>query len=154
MMAGTSTFDITVHGRGGHAAMPNQTVDPVVIAGEMIGALQSIASRNVHPVDSVVVTVTQIHAGDAYNVIPASVDLKGTVRTYKDAVMDIAETRMKQVVEGVAAAHGGRGELNFHRGYPATVNHPAETVIAARVAEELVGVDHVCLLYTSPSPRD
>ncbi|NQW08708.1 MAG: amidohydrolase [Alphaproteobacteria bacterium] len=143
MMAGTATFDITVHGRGGHAAMPHQTVDPVVIAGEMIGALQSIASRNVHPVDSVVVTVTQIHGGDAYNVIPPAVELKGTVRTYKDEVMDIAEARMKQVVDGVTAAHGGRGELTFRRGYPATVNHPAESVVAARVAEALVGADNV-----------
>jgi len=143
MMAGTGTFDITIHGRGGHAAMPNQTVDPILIAGEVVGALQSIASRNVHPIDSVVVSVTQIHAGDAYNVIPPKVELKGTVRTYTDAVMDVAESRMRAIVEGIPAAHGGRGELDFTRGYPATVNHEKETAIAAEVAAQIVGKENV-----------
>ena len=143
MMAGTSEFDIVVHGRGGHAAMPHQNVDPVVIAAELVGALQSIASRNTHPVDSVVVSVTQIHGGDAYNVIPPSMVLRGTVRAYRDEVMDLAEARMRQVVEGVTMAHGGRGEVDFRRGYPATVNHEAETEIAAGVAAALVGADKV-----------
>ncbi|MEQ8398127.1 M20 aminoacylase family protein [Thalassobaculum sp.] len=143
MMAGTSSFDITIHGRGGHAAMPYQTIDPILIASEVVGALQSIASRSSHPLDSLVVSVTQIHGGDAYNVIPPSVKLCGTVRTYRDEVTDLAEARMKQVVDGVAAAHGGRGEVDFRRGYPATVNHEAETEIAAKVAVELVGADKV-----------
>ena len=143
MMAGTSEFDIVVHGRGGHAAMPHQNVDPVVIAAELVGALQSIASRNTHPVDSVVVSVTQIHGGDAYNVIPPSMVLRGTVRAYRDEVMDLAEARMRQVVEGVTMAHGGRGDVYFRRGYPATVNHEAETEIAAKVAVALVGADKV-----------
>ncbi len=143
MMAGTSEFDIVVHGRGGHAAMPHQNVDPVVIAAELVGALQSIASRNTHPVESVVVSVTQIHGGDAYNVIPPSMVLRGTVRAYRDEVMDLAEARMRQVVDGVTMAHGGRGEVDFRRGYPATINHEAETEIAAQVAAALVGADKV-----------
>ncbi|HEY9568981.1 MAG TPA: M20 aminoacylase family protein [Thalassobaculum sp.] len=143
MMAGTSEFDITVHGRGGHAAMAYQTVDPILVASEVVGALQSIASRNTHPLDSVVVSVTQIHAGDAYNVIPPSVALRGTVRTYRDEVTDLAEARMRQIVDGITAAHGGRGEVDFRRGYPATVNHEAETEVAARVAAALVGDEKV-----------
>jgi len=149
MMAGTSEFDIVVHGRGGHAAMPYQTVDPIVVASELVGALQSIASRSTHPLDSVVVSVTQIHGGDAYNVIPPLVKLCGTVRTYRDEVTDIAERRMRQIVDGVTAAHGGRGEVDFRRGYPATVNHAAETERAAQVATALVGADKVDL---NPTP--
>jgi len=143
MMAGTSEFDIVVHGRGGHAAMAYQTIDPIVVASELVGALQSIASRSTHPLDSVVVSVTQIHGGDAYNVIPPSVKLCGTVRTYRDEVTDLAEARMRQLVDGVTAAHGGRGEVEFRRGYPATVNHEAETERAAKVAAALVGEDKV-----------
>ena len=143
MMAGTATFDITVHGRGGHAAMPNQVIDPIVIAGQVVGALQGIASRSVHPLDSVVVSVTQIHAGDAYNVIPPKVELKGTVRTYTDEVMTLAEQRMRAIVEGIPASHGGKGELVFNWGYPATVNAERETEIAAKVIEDLVGADKV-----------
>ena len=143
MMAGTATFDITVHGRGGHAAMPNQVIDPIVIAGQVVGALQGIASRSVHPLDSVVVSVTQIHAGDAYNVIPPKVELKGTVRTYTDEVMTLAEQRMRAIVEGIPVSHGGKGELVFNWGYPATVNAERETEIAAKVIEDLVGADKV-----------
>lgn len=143
MMAGTAVFDAVIHGKGGHAAMPHQTLDPIVIASEVVGALQSIASRNTHPVDSLVVSVTQIHAGDAYNVIPPSVTLRGTVRTYSEEVMANAERRMRTLIEGIPAAHGGHGELDFHVGYPATINSPAEAGVAASVAAGLVGDDNV-----------
>jgi len=143
MMAGTAVFDATIHGIGGHAAMPHETVDPILVASEVVGALQSITSRNTHPVDSLVVSVTQIHGGDAYNVIPPHVTLRGTVRAYSDAVMDKAEARMKAIVEGIPAAHGGRGELHFDKGYPATVNSEPETEVAAAVASRLVGADNV-----------
>jgi hippurate hydrolase len=143
MMAGTATFDAVIHGKGGHAAMPNETVDPIVVASEVVGALQSIAARNVHPVDSLVVSVTQIHGGDAYNVIPPHVVLRGTVRAYSDAVMAKAEDRMRALVEGIPAAYGGRGELDFRYGYPATVNSEAETGVAAGVAARLVGDENV-----------
>jgi len=149
MMAGTATFDATIHGVGGHAAMPYNTVDPIVVASEVVGALQTIASRNAHPLESVVVSVTQIHAGDAYNVIPPHTILRGTVRTYTTEMMDLAESRMKRIVEGIPAAHGGRGELDFRRGYPATVNSEKETEIAAQVATDLVGAEHVDL---NPTP--
>src|SRR3546814_578747 len=139
MMAGTSEFDITVHGRGGHAAMAYQTVDPILVASEVVGALQSIASRHTHPLDSVVVSVTQIPAGDAYNVIPPSVALRGTVRTYRDEVTDLAGARMRQIDDGITAAHGGRGEVDVRPGHPATGNNEAETEVAARVAAGVVG---------------
>ena len=143
MMAGTAVFDINVHGVGGHAAMPDQTVDPILVASELVGALQSIASRNVHPVDSVVVSVTQIHGGDAYNVIPAVVTLKGTIRTYKDEVMDKACERMEAIAKGVCEAYGARAEVTIPRGYPATVNSETESDKAAKVAAELVGAENV-----------
>src|SRR3546814_20734702 len=91
--------------------MAYQTVDPILVASEVVGALQSIASRTTHPLDSVVVSVTQIHAGDAYNVIPPSVALRGPVRTYRDEVTDLAEARMRQIVAGLTPAHGGRGAV-------------------------------------------
>jgi hippurate hydrolase len=143
MMAGTAIFDATIHGRGGHAAMPYETVDPVLMASEVVTALQSICSRNTHPVDSLVVSVTQINGGDAYNVIPPHVTLRGTVRTYSDKVMDLAEERMTAIVQGIPAAYGGRGELVFDRGYPATINSEAETEVAASVATGLVGETNV-----------
>src|SRR3546814_12788876 len=107
-------------------------------------------SSDLHPLDSVVVSVTQIHAGDAYNVIPPSVALRGTVRTYRDEVTDLAEARMRQIVDGITAAPGGRGEVDFRRGYPATVNHEAEHEVAAGVTAPLVGDEKGT---RTPTPR-
>ena len=143
MLAASDTFEITVTGRGGHAAMPHTVIDPVVAAANIVTALQQIASRNTHPVDSAVVSVTQIHAGDAWNVIPERVLLRGTARAFKPAVRDMVERRMKEVVDGIAAAHGAGADFTYRRGYPPTVNHERETEIAARAAAAVVGETNV-----------
>ncbi len=143
MMAATDKFEIVVTGKGGHAAMPHTVIDPVVAAAHIVTALQQIASRNTHPVDSAVVSVTQIHAGEAWNVIPEQVLLRGTARAFKPAVRDMVERRMKEVVDGIAAAHGAEATYKYMRGYPPTVNHERETEIAARVASAVVGEANV-----------
>jgi hippurate hydrolase len=143
MLAASDTFEITVTGKGGHAAMPHTVIDPVVAAANIVTALQQIASRNTHPVDSAVVSVTQIHAGDAWNVIPERVLLRGTARAFKPAVRDMVERRMKEVVDGIAAAHGASADFTYRRGYPPTVNHERETEIAARAAAAVVGEANV-----------
>ena len=143
MLAATDTFEITVTGKGGHAAMPHTVIDPIVTAAQIVTSLQTIASRNIHPVDSAVVSVTQIHAGDAWNVIPEQVLLRGTARSFKPAVRDAVEARMKQIVDGVAAAHGATANFMYKRNYPPTVNHERETEIAARVAADVVGEANV-----------
>lgn len=143
VMASTGVFDLTLHGKGGHAAMPHDTTDPIMMMSQLVNALQSIASRNANPLDSVVVSITQFHAGDAYNVIPPSAVIRGTVRTYTTAMMDLAEKRMGEIANGIATAHGARAELDFRRGYPATVNWEKETDIAANIAAEIVGETNV-----------
>jgi hippurate hydrolase len=143
MLAATDKLEIVVAGKGGHAAMPHTVIDPVVAAAHIVTALQQIASRNTHPVDSAVVSVTQIHAGEAWNVIPEQVLLRGTARTFKPAVRDMVERRIGEVAEGIAAAHGARAAYKYMRGYPPTVNHARETEIAARAAASVVGEANV-----------
>jgi hippurate hydrolase len=143
MMAAYDVFEITVTGKGGHAAMPHTGIDPVVTAAQIVTSLQTIASRNTHPVDSAVVSVTQIHAGDTWNVIPESVVLRGTTRSFKPAVRDAIEARMKRIAEGIAAAHGASIAFRYERRYPPTINHEAPTEIAAAVASDVVGVANV-----------
>ncbi len=149
MMACFDIFEITVRGKGGHAAMPHTGVDPVVAAAQIVTSLQTIASRNTHPVDSAVVSVTQIHAGDTWNVIPEEVVLRGTTRAFKPVVRDAIEARMKQIADGVAAAHGASATFRYERRYPPTINHEAQTEIAARVAADVVGDANV---DRNPSP--
>jgi hippurate hydrolase len=139
MMAATDQFEITVEGRGGHAAQPNKTVDPVVVGSQIVGALQTIASRNADPIKSVVVSVTQFHAGSAFNVIPQSAWLCGTIRTFDADQRTLARTRIKEIAEGLALALGGSAEVAFRFGYPATVNHAAQTETALAVAEQVAG---------------
>ncbi|EKF17165.1 M20 aminoacylase family protein [Nitratireductor pacificus] len=143
MMAATSEFVITVKGRSGHAAMPHTVIDPILAASQIVTALQSIASRNVHPLDSVVVSVTKFHAGDAFNVIPDQVELAGTVRTLKKEVNAEAEKRMKAICEGVATAHGATVDVQYDSNYPVTFNHADETVFASTVAGEIAGATNV-----------
>lgn len=143
MMAASDSFFVTIKGVGGHGAWPHQAVDPVLVAGNMIVALQSVVSRTIDPMDSVVVGVSQVHAGSAENVIPDDARLSGTVRTFSVATQDHVEARMQQIVDGVAAAHGASAEFVFERRYLPTVNHEAETEIARAVAAELVGADNV-----------
>ena len=132
MMAATDTFDITITGKGGHAAMPHDGVDTIMVASEAVGALQTIASRNTNPADTIVVSVTQFHAGDTYNVIPEEVFMCGTIRTFDMEVRNSVEPAMRRIVNGICAAHGASAEFRFSRNYPATVNHAAETDLAVR----------------------
>jgi len=149
IMASVDTFDLTINGRGGHAAMPDQCIDPIVIASQVVTALQTIPSRNTHPVDSVVISVTQIHAGDAYNVIPDSVQMHGTVRTFQPETRKEISSSMLRVAEGVCAAYGGTCELNYMSGYPATINSVAETEISAKAVVDLLGEENI---IRNPTP--
>jgi hippurate hydrolase len=141
--AATDQFEITVEGRGGHAAQPDKTVDPVVVGSQIVGALQTIASRNADPIKSVVVSVTQFHAGSAFNVIPQTAWLCGTIRTFDAALRMQVKERLKAIAEGMAAALGGSARVTFHSGYPATVNHEAQTEKALAVAEKVAGAGNV-----------
>ncbi|MHA6345514.1 M20 aminoacylase family protein [Roseivivax sp. CAU 1761] len=138
--AATDLFEIVVEGRGGHAAKPQETVDPVVASAQLVSALQSIASRNADPVAQLVISVTSIESSSkAFNVIPQSVHLKGTVRTLAPELRDLAETRIRGVAEGVAAAFGGTARIEYQRNYPVMVNAEAQTEFAAEVARAVAG---------------
>jgi hippurate hydrolase len=143
MMAAYDMFEIDVTGVGGHGAMPHLGVDPVLVASQIVVALQSIASRNINPMESVVVSVTQIHGGDAYNVIPQMVQLAGTCRAFSPKVHDRIEPRMRQICESIAEAFGATAELRYEKRYPPTINSVEETEIAAAVAADISGVDFV-----------
>jgi len=145
MMAATDEIEITVRGRGGHAAMPHLAVDPVVATAHIIAALQTVASRNVNPVDSVVVSVCSMQTSQfgAYNIIPDAVRLTGTVRSFRPETRSLAEARVREIVELIARALGASAEIEFRRGYPATVNSAREAAFAARVGERVFGKGNV-----------
>jgi hippurate hydrolase len=145
MMAAADRFLITVEGRGGHAAKPNETIDPVVASAQIISALQTIASRNCDPLDSVVVSVTAVKAGEAYNVIPQTAELKGTVRTLSKDMRILAEKRLREIVTGVAGAMGCTAVIDYELGYPVTFNNAEKTSFVAKVAGSLVGSSNVDL---------
>jgi hippurate hydrolase len=141
MMAATDEVQITVRGKGGHAALPHLAVDPVVMAAHIITALQTVASRNVEPVDAVVVSLCSMQTSQlgAFNVIPDNVKLIGTVRSFRPETRVLAETRVREITQGVAAALGGSAEVTYTRGYPATVNSVREAEFAARVGDRIFG---------------
>lgn len=143
MMAAADRFTITIEGKGGHAARPHECIDPVVISAHVITALQSIASRNTDPLESVVVSVCTVKAGEAFNVIPQTAMLLGTVRTLSPEVRDLAETRIRAIVENVCAAFGAKAEVEYDRGYPVTMNDPDKTEFMARVARAVAGENAV-----------
>ncbi|TIL82877.1 MAG: amidohydrolase [Mesorhizobium sp.] len=143
IMAATAEFTITVKGRGGHAAMPHGTIDPIVITSQLVGAMQTIASRSTDPVESVVVSVTKFHAGDAYNVIPESAEIAGTVRSLKKEVAKKAEERIRALCDGLAAAFGATITFDYEPNYPVTFNHAEETVFAADIAADIAGNSQV-----------
>lgn len=132
-------FDIDVIGRGAHGAFPDQGIDPVVIAAELVTSLQSIVSRNTRPADTAVLSITQMHAGDAYNVIPDRARLSGTVRTLSVELMQEIATRMRQRATSIAAAHGGTAEVDFRTVFHPVINDEAVTRTAADVCRGLVG---------------
>jgi amidohydrolase len=144
-MAAADRIEITIDGRGGHGAHPYAAIDPVLVAGHMITAVQSIVSRNVNPLDTAVVSLCAMHAGHpgAMSVIPAHAKLVGTVRTFRPATQDMVERRLRELVPAIAAAFGATGTLDYQRVYPATINHDREAIFAGDVATALVGADNV-----------
>lgn len=143
IMASSNTFGIHIEGKGAHGAMPHLGADPVMAAVQIAQALQTIITRNRDPLDPAVLSVTQIHAGSADNVIPTDAMVRGTVRTFADSVLDLIEARMKAVCEQTAAALDCEATLKFKRQYPPTVNSPAETEFCAEVMDSIVGADKV-----------
>ena len=138
--AGTAEFTITVKGQGGHAAKPHESCDPTVAAAQMVVALQSVVSRNLDPVRQLVVSVTSfVTASTAYNVIPPSVELRGTVRALEAEVADMAETRIREIATHTAQAFGAVAEIDYQRNYPVMENHETETVYAADAARSVTG---------------
>ena len=145
VLAANDAFDLEIQGKGGHAAMPDLCIDSILAASQVVSALQSVVSRGINPVDSAVVTVTQIHAGDAYNVIPDSVKLCGSIRTFKKEVREKVISSMESVVKGVASGLGASAELMIKQGYPATINTAQEAQKAASAAARVVGETKVIL---------
>lgn len=143
IMASTDRFTITIEGRGGHAALPQNAVDSVLVASHVIIALQSIVSRNLDPLHSAVVSVCALDAGEAFNVLPQSVTMRGTMRTLSQEVRSAIKERLERLVREVSAGFGAVGSVEFNSSYPVTENHPAETEFMADVAEALVGPERV-----------
>jgi hippurate hydrolase len=143
MMAGGAFFDIDIEGKGAHGARPESGIDSVLVAAHVATALQSIVSRNVRPVDTAVVSVTQIHAGDAYNVIPQKARLSGTVRAFSNETMEMISRNLRRVAEGVAAGFGAKAAVDFRLIFAPLVNDAREAEFAAGVCAEIVGSDNV-----------
>ena len=143
MMASSNEFVITITGKGGHAALPHNSADPVFAAGQMLSALQGIITRNKRPIDAAVLSITQFHAGDASNIIPDSAWIGGTVRTFTHEVLDLIESRLHQIAASVAGAFDCKAEVDFSRNYPPTINHEKETAFAVEVMKDLVGEHRV-----------
>lgn len=143
IMAATDRFYITITGQGGHAARPQQTVDPIIVAAQMVTALQTIVSRNLDPLESAVLSVTMIEAGEADNVISQTAKITGTVRTLDGDVQDFIEARLNEIVPQFAQSFGASADIRYARGYPVTVNSAREADFAADVASEVVGAERV-----------
>ncbi|MGQ0710227.1 MAG: M20 aminoacylase family protein [Rhodoferax sp.] len=154
VMGSSNEFRIVLHGKGGHAAMPHTTVDPLPGACQLVLALQTVVSRSVRPIDAAVVSVTMVHAGEATNVVPNQVELQGTVRTFSTEVLDLVEQRMQALSEHTALAHGLRCEWEFHRNYPPTVNSAAEAAFAREVMAQVVGADRVLVQEPTMGAED
>jgi amidohydrolase len=143
MMAGGAFFDIDIIGKGAHGARPESSVDTVVVAAHLTAALQTIVSRNAPPVETAVLSVTKIHGGDAYNVIPQTARLSGTVRAFSREVMALVERSMKRLAKGVAEAFGARAEVDFRFIFAPTVNNAEQAEFAAQICADVVGAENV-----------
>ncbi|MDO9025555.1 M20 aminoacylase family protein [Zwartia sp.] len=143
IMASSNQFRITIRGKGAHGGMPHLGVDPVMTAVHIAQALQSIVTRNRHPLEAAVLSITQIHTGSADNVIPTDAEMRGTVRTFTVETLDMIEQRMREVVQHSAAAMGAEADFSFVRKYPPTINHPDESAFCANVMREIVGAEQV-----------
>jgi len=153
-MASSNEFHITIHGKGGHAALPHTGIDPVLIGAEVVQAFQGILTRNKKPTEGGVISVTMFHAGEATNVIPDTCELQGTVRTFSIELLDLIEARMQQVAEGISAAHGARCDFKFVRNYPPTINTPAEANFMRGVMAGVVGADNVLVQEAAMTAED
>jgi hippurate hydrolase len=143
IMAATDSVDIRIEGLGGHAARPHKCIDSVLVGAQLITALQSIVSRTVDPLESAVISMCEFHAGNTRNVIPQTAELRGTVRTLTEAVRELVEKRVREIVGGVAQMTGARIDLEYERGYPVVVNHASQTEVATQVAKEIAGAANV-----------
>ena len=145
MMAAVDEFDIIVKGKGGHAAMPQQSIDPIVIASQIILAVQTIISRSTDPVDKALISITKINGGTAYNVIDDNVKLGGTIRTFKSETRSFFEKKINDVASGIAKANGAEAEVEFHltNKYPPTINSKKESKFASNVAKKVFGESNV-----------
>ena len=143
MMASSNEFEVIVHGKGSHAAQPHNSVDPIMVAVQIAQSWQTIVSRNKNPLDAGVLSITQIHAGSATNVIPDAATLIGTVRTFTVELLDLMEQRMRDIATHTAAAFGAKVEFNFKRNYPPLINHVKETAFAVEVLQDMVGAANV-----------
>ncbi len=143
VMAATASFDVTIQGKGSHAAMPNLGIDPIVVATQLIQSFQTIVSRTIAPTDTAVISVTKINTGSAYNIIPDSATLSGTTRAFSSDVHQTLHQAMQKKIELICEAFGAIGTLNIHDEYPATINYPKQADICAEVATDLVGKDNV-----------
>jgi len=145
IMASSDIFDISLTGVGTHAALPQVGRDPIIAASHLVSALQAITSRTVSPLDAAVVSVTQMHMGDTWNVIPEEAVIRGTTRAFKPEVQDHLEAELSRVTNGIAEAFGVEARVNYERRYPPTINEPLETTLTADVAREIAGKDMVSL---------
>ena len=154
VMASSNEFKITIHGKGSHAALPHNGIDPVPVACQMVQAFQTIISRNKKPVDAGVISVTMIHTGEATNVVPDHCEMQGTVRTFTTEVLDMIEQRMREVANHTCAAFGATCTFEFERNYPPTVNHAAETQFAKEVMHSIVGENNVVVQEPTMGAED
>ncbi|WP_323688228.1 MULTISPECIES: M20 aminoacylase family protein [unclassified Rhizobium] len=154
IMASSDTISITIKGKGGHASRPHLTIDPVVVACNLVVSLQTVVSRNVDPTQTAVVTVGTIHAGEAVNVIPETAKLAISVRCFEPKIRDLLQTRITRLARSIAEGHDATIEIDYDRGYPVVVNSEAETAFAQSVAEELIGVDNVSTCQLIPGSED
>ncbi|AHN25588.1 Peptidase M20D, amidohydrolase [Gilliamella apicola] len=149
MMASYDVFEIKITGVGAHAAAPHLSKDTILTATQIVNGLQSIVSRNADPLSSLVVSVTQIHSGDTWNVIPQQAVIRGTVRTFDAQVQDMTENRIKQIATGIASTFEAKAEVDYQRRYPATINHAKQAEIAIKAAKNVVGETDVII---DPTP--
>ena len=149
MMASYDVFEIKITGVGAHAAAPHLSKDTILTATQIVNGLQSIVSRNADPISSLVVSVTQIHSGDTWNVIPQQAVIRGTVRTFDAKIQDMAENRIKQIATGIASTFEAKAEVDYQRRYPATINYAKQADIAIKAAKNVVGEASVII---DPNP--
>jgi hippurate hydrolase len=154
VMASSNEFKVVIRGKGSHAALPHNGIDPVPIACQMVQAFQTIITRNKKPVDAGVISVTMIHAGEATNVVPDSCELQGTVRTFTLPVLDLIEQRMREIAEHTCAAFGATCEFTFDRNYPPTINSEAESAFAQQVMQDIVGSHNVLVQEPTMGAED